>query len=195
MWSEYEITYSDAESLRDPLLSSVPELKRQIGGLKQQIKALGNVNVNAIEDYKEISGRYEFMKTQHDDLVKAEETLLKIIEELDTGMRRQFEEKFKEIRREFDKVFKELFGGGHGHAGTDGGRGYPGSGHSDHCPAAGQEAAEHDAAVRRREGADGHRAAVCHPELKAVPVLPVWTRSRQRWTIPTWTVLRDIYTS
>ena len=114
MWSEYEITYSDAESLRDPLLSSVPELKRQIGGLKQQIKALGNVNVNAIEDYKEISGRYEFMKTQHDDLVKAEETLLKIIEELDTGMRRQFEEKFKEIRREFDKVFKELFGGGHG---------------------------------------------------------------------------------
>ena len=114
MWSEYEITYSDAESLRDPLLSSVPELKRQIGGLKQQIKALGNVNVNAIEDYREISGRYEFMKTQHDDLVKAEETLLKIIEELDTGMRRQFEEKFKEIRREFDKVFKELFGGGHG---------------------------------------------------------------------------------
>ena len=114
MWSEYEITYSDAESLKDPLLSSVPELKRQIGGLKQQIKALGNVNVNAIEDYKEISGRYEFMKTQHDDLVKAEETLLKIIEELDTGMRRQFEEKFKEIRREFDKVFKELFGGGHG---------------------------------------------------------------------------------
>ena len=70
--------------------------------------------MNAIEDYKEISGRYEFMKTQHDDLVKAEETLLKIIEELDTGMRRQFEEKFKEIRREFDKVFKELFGGGHG---------------------------------------------------------------------------------
>ena len=114
MWSEYEITYSDAESLKDPLLSSVPELKRQIGGLKQQIKALGNVNVNAIEDYKEISGRYEFMKTQHDDLVKAEETLLKIIEELDTGMRRQFEEKFREIRREFDKVFKELFGGGHG---------------------------------------------------------------------------------
>ena len=114
MWSEYEITYSDAESLKDPLLSSVPELKRQIGGLKQQIKALGNVNVNAIEDYREISGRYEFMKTQHDDLVKAEETLLKIIEELDTGMRRQFEEKFKEIRREFDKVFKELFGGGHG---------------------------------------------------------------------------------
>ncbi len=54
------------------------------------------------------------MKTQHDDLVEAEKTLLQIIEELDTGMRRQFEEKFREIRNEFDRVFKELFGGGHG---------------------------------------------------------------------------------
>ena len=56
----------------------------------------------------------EFMKTQHDDLVEAEATLQGIIEELDTGMRRQFEEKFQEIRKEFDRVFKELFGGGHG---------------------------------------------------------------------------------
>ena len=54
------------------------------------------------------------MKTQHDDLVEAEATLQGIIEELDTGMRRQFEEKFQEIRKEFDRVFKELFGGGHG---------------------------------------------------------------------------------
>ena len=54
------------------------------------------------------------MKTQHGDLVKAEEALLKIIEELDAGMRRQFEEKFREIQREFDKVFKEMFGGGSG---------------------------------------------------------------------------------
>ena len=72
------------------------------------------MNVNAIEDYKEVSERYEFMKTQHDDLIQAEETLLKIIEELDIGMRRQFEEKFLEIKTEFDKVFRELFGGGHG---------------------------------------------------------------------------------
>ena len=54
------------------------------------------------------------MNAQHEDLVQAEETLLKIIDELDAGMRRQFSEKFKEIRREFDKVFKEMFGGGHG---------------------------------------------------------------------------------
>ena len=114
MWSEYELTWSTAEKLRQEELNSVPEMKKQIEQLKSQIRALGSVNVNAIEDYKEVSERYEFMKTQHDDLIMAEETLLKIIDELDTGMRRQFEEKFREIRMEFDKVFKEMFGGGHG---------------------------------------------------------------------------------
>lgn len=114
MWSEYELTFTTAESLRNPDLMVISEVRARIDELKSGIRALGNVNVNAIEDYKEISGRYEFMKTQHDDLVEAEQTLLQIIEELDTGMRRQFEEKFKEIRSEFDRVFKELFGGGHG---------------------------------------------------------------------------------
>lgn len=114
MWSEYELTFTTAEALKDPEMPPVPDIKKKIDGLKSGIRGLGNVNVNAIEDYKEVSERYEFMKTQHDDLIQAEETLLKIIEELDTGMRRQFEEKFREIRTEFDKVFRELFGGGHG---------------------------------------------------------------------------------
>jgi chromosome segregation protein len=114
MWSEYGLTYSTAAELSDGGEIPVPELKKQIHELKNTIRALGNVNVNAIEDYKEISERYEFMKGQHDDLTAAQETLYKIIEELDTGMRRQFAEKFAEIRREFDRVFKELFGGGHG---------------------------------------------------------------------------------
>ncbi|MGL5435188.1 MAG: chromosome segregation protein SMC [Lachnospiraceae bacterium] len=114
MWNEYELTYSSAEPLKDPQLTDLPVIRRRISELKNDIRILGNVNVNAIEDYKEISERYEFMKTQYDDLIQAEETLLKIIEELDCGMRRQFEEKFQAIRQEFDKVFKELFGGGHG---------------------------------------------------------------------------------
>ena len=114
MWNEYELTFTTAQPLRDPLLTSSSDIKQRIDELKNGIRSLGNVNVNAIEDYKEISGRYEFMKTQHDDLVQAEAALMQIIEELDSGMRRQFEEKFREIRREFDRVFKELFGGGHG---------------------------------------------------------------------------------
>lgn len=114
MWSEYELTFSSAEGFRNPELTSISDMKKQTERLKTAIKGLGNVNVNAIEDYREVSERYEFMKTQHQDLVLAEEALLQIIEELDTGMRRQFGEKFKEIRQEFDQVFKELFGGGHG---------------------------------------------------------------------------------
>ena len=114
MWSEYELSYTGAEQLRDADLTSVPEMKKAAQGFKEAIRALGNVNVNAIEDYKEISGRFEFMKSQHDDLVASEAAVERIIEELDSGMRRQFDEKFREISREFDKVFKELFGGGHG---------------------------------------------------------------------------------
>lgn len=114
MWSEYEITYSRAEELKKEEFSSISDMKKSINEKKMEIRALGNVNVNAIDDYKEISERYEFMKNQHEDLVAAEATLEKIIEELDEGMRRQFKEKFGEICLEFNKVFKELFGGGTG---------------------------------------------------------------------------------
>ena len=114
MWSEYEMTLNQAKELKKEELSSLPEIRRQIDALKEQIKSLGNINVNAIEDYREVSERYEFMRAQHEDLVNAQAELVKIIEELDIGMRRQFEEKFREIRAEFDKVFKELFGGGRG---------------------------------------------------------------------------------
>ena len=114
MWDEYEITLSDAASLRNEELTDLSAMKKDISSLKDQIRKLGDVNVNAIEDYKNVMERYEFLKTQHDDLVEAEQTLQKIIEELDASMRKQFKEKFSDICREFDKVFKELFGGGKG---------------------------------------------------------------------------------
>lgn len=114
MWDEYEITLSDAALIRNEEFTDLAGMKREISSLKDQIKKLGDVNVNAIEDYKNLMERYTFMKTQHDDLVEAEKTLEGIIEELDTSMRKQFAEKFEEINKEFDKVFKELFGGGKG---------------------------------------------------------------------------------
>ncbi len=114
MWNEYEITLSDAASLRDEEMNDLPMMKKEIADLKDQIRKLGDVNVNAIEDYKNLMERYTFLKTQHDDLVEAEKTLQGIITELDTAMRTQFKEKFADICREFDKVFKELFGGGKG---------------------------------------------------------------------------------
>jgi len=114
MWEEYELTYNFARELRDDNLTDLPFMKKRIQTLKGEIRDLGDVNVNAIEEFKELSERYEFLKMQHDDLIEAEATLVKIIAELDTAMRKQFQESFTEISREFNKVFKELFGGGKG---------------------------------------------------------------------------------
>ncbi len=114
MWNEYELTYNMALELKNDRYNDHAGLKKNIGGLKSKIRALGDVNVNAIEEFREVNERYTFLKAQHDDLVTAEKSLLHIIEELDVGMRAQFTEKFAEIRAEFDKVFKELFGGGKG---------------------------------------------------------------------------------
>ena len=114
MWEEYELTLRRARELRNPNLTELGYMKRQIQNLKAEIKKLGNVNVNAIEEFKEVSERYEFLKGQHDDLAEAEETLVKIIEELDAAMRKQFQEQFALISAEFDHVFKQLFGGGKG---------------------------------------------------------------------------------
>ena len=114
MWEEYELTYGRAMELRNENLTDLSYMKQQIQLLKQEIRKLGNVNVNAIEDYKNVSERYEFLSGQHEDLIEAEATLVKIIEELDAAMRKQFQEQFALISSEFDKVFRQLFGGGKG---------------------------------------------------------------------------------
>ena len=114
MWNEYEITLTDALALSNPEMTDLSAMKKEIVEIKAEIKKLGDVNVNAIEDYKNLMERYTFLKAQHDDLIEAEKTLSGIIEELDAAMRKQFKEKFADIAKEFDKVFKELFGGGKG---------------------------------------------------------------------------------
>lgn len=115
MWEEYEITPGNAaQSVQAEDGRSPGELKKEIARVREEIRKLGDVNVNAIEDYKELQERHTFLSAQHEDLVTAEKTLLQIIEDLDTGMRKQFAEKFKEIQREFNKAFQELFGGGKG---------------------------------------------------------------------------------
>ena len=114
LWEEYELTPHAAAELRNSEYEDPLALKKLIAAVKDEIRKLGTVNVNAIEEYKEVSERYTFLKGQHDDLVEAEQTLLGIIEDLDSGMRKQFLEKFAEIQKEFNASFKHLFGGGHG---------------------------------------------------------------------------------
>lgn len=114
MWSEYELTYNASLPLRKEEYRNLQELKKDCTALKEEIRNLGSVNVNAIEDYKEISERYTFMNGQRNDLLEAEEALKQVITELDSGMKKQFREQFALIQKEFDKAFKELFGGGKG---------------------------------------------------------------------------------
>ena len=114
MWEEYELTYNRAMELRNENLTDLAFMKRQIQTLRNEIRKLGTVNVNAIEDFKNVSERYEFLKGQHDDLVEAEASLVKIIDELDAAMRKQFSEQFTKISQEFNSVFRQLFGGGKG---------------------------------------------------------------------------------
>ncbi len=171
MWNEYELTLRDAAQLRDESMNDLVEMKKQTQTIKEAIRRLGDVNVNAIEDYKNLMERYTFLKAQHDDLVEAEKTLERIIVELDEAMRRQFKEKFAQISREFDKVFKELFGGGKGtlelmededilEAGIRIIAQPPGKKLQNMMPLSGGE-----------KGADGNCAIICHPELKTVTVL------------------------
>lgn len=114
MWNEYELTYHSAKEIEIDESISYTRMKSNVSETKTKIRDLGDVNVNAIEDYKEVSERYELLKTQHDDLIESEQALQKIIADLDDEMRKQFTEKFADIQKQFDRVFKELFGGGKG---------------------------------------------------------------------------------
>jgi chromosome segregation protein len=113
IWEEYELI--PAQIVRNEQESrSRTQLLKEISAIKAEIRELGNVNVNAIEEYKEVRERYEFLSAQHSDIVAAAENLKGIIDELDKGMRKQFAEEFAHIREEFNSVFKKLFGGGMG---------------------------------------------------------------------------------
>ncbi len=114
MWNEYELTYHSAREIEIDESLSYTRMKANVNDTKAKIRNLGDVNVNAIEDYKAVSERYELLKTQHDDLIESEQALKKIIADLDEEMRKQFTEKFADIQKQFDKVFRELFGGGKG---------------------------------------------------------------------------------
>jgi len=114
MWEQYGLTYHGAEELKTVCSLDFEEMKKRTQELKSSIKLLGDVNVNAVEQYNELMERYELLTGQHADLTDAADVLAGIIEELDTEMRRQFEVQFAGINKRFDYVFKELFGGGRG---------------------------------------------------------------------------------
>ena len=112
IWEEYEISLNKAREAYDEELGSTSSIRSGLQAVRAGIKALGPVNVQAIEEYKEVSERYSFLEQQRQDLLKSAEAVTGIIEELDREMKKQFGEQFKLIREKFKEVFSELFGGG-----------------------------------------------------------------------------------
>ena len=111
LYDEYELTKREAEEL-DIVIEDIPTAKKRLNELKGKIRSLGNVNVSAIEEYKEVSERYSFMYTQVNDVEKSKAELIKLINELTGKMGVQFKEQFDRINFSFGQTFAELFGGG-----------------------------------------------------------------------------------
>ncbi len=111
LYDEYELTRSEAEAL-NIVVENVSESRKRLNELKGKIRALGHVNVSAIEEYKEVSERYSFMHGQVSDVEKSKAELIKLINELTGKMGVQFKEQFDKINFSFGQTFAELFGGG-----------------------------------------------------------------------------------
>lgn len=107
---EYEL--SPEEALLHRLDIEENELKTKLRKLEKELKSIGAVNPNAINEYETLNERYSFMTKQIDDLIKAKDDLLKIIEQIDKTMSSQFSTAFEQIKIHFDDIFRQLFGGG-----------------------------------------------------------------------------------
>ena len=112
LWEEYQLTESEARSQCVPF-ESLTELRRSVAEVRGKIRGLGNVNVGAIDEYKEVKERYDFLKAQVTDVEKAKSELTRMIAELCSEMEELFTTSFKQINTHFQQIFKELFGGGH----------------------------------------------------------------------------------
>lgn len=111
IWEEYEVSYAHAQRYRDENLS-VSQIRKEIQEIKQRIDELGNINVNAIEEYRDVKERYDFLTLQKGDLINAKDNLQGIIRDITTTMEEKFAEEFAIINQHFNHVFRRLFGGG-----------------------------------------------------------------------------------
>ena len=113
LWEDYQLTRSEAVELAEPIKNMIEAIAKQTE-LRQKIKSLGNVNVGAIEEYKEVSERYKFLSEQLDDIYKSKAELEKIIQDMTVTICERFKESFYAINENFKKIFIDLFDGGKG---------------------------------------------------------------------------------
>lgn len=110
MWEDYELTPSNAGSYQKP--TNVSSTTKKVKALREEIKNLGSINIDSIEEYKQTKERYDFMCEQRLDLENSSNKLRKVIQDMTKTMKEQFEKQFKTINKNFGEVFSELFGGG-----------------------------------------------------------------------------------
>ena len=113
LWDEYELTRTQAVALAQPVEDDA-QARRRLSDLKGKIKGLGNVNLAALEEYREVSERYTFLKTQTDDAEKSRAELVNLINQLTDDMQAIFADNFEKISANFSRIFSELFNGGKG---------------------------------------------------------------------------------
>ena len=111
LWEEYQLTENEAKA-QCVEFTTVTELRRQVAEVRGKIRALGNVNVGAIDEYKEVKERYDFLKAQVGDVERSKTELTRMIAELCQEMEEMFKKSFQEINHNFGRIFRELFGGG-----------------------------------------------------------------------------------
>ncbi len=111
LYDEYQLTRREAIAL-EIVIENISEARARLASLKNEIRGLGSVNVSAIDEYKEVSERYEFMSEQIGDVEKSKAELIRLIDDLTTKMSVQFREQFQRINVAFGETFAELFGGG-----------------------------------------------------------------------------------
>src|SRR5699024_8874381 len=107
----YEITFEKASEIYTDL-SNIENKRERIHLNKKSIEELGNVNLNAIEEFETVNERYTFLKREEEDLLEARETLLKVIKEMDYEVSKRFKETFNEVNEQYKQVFKTMFSGG-----------------------------------------------------------------------------------
>lgn len=111
--SEYQLTYESASAkLSDVDTEDLVKAKEEVSSLRAEIQRLGNINMNAPEEYNEVNERYETLKQQIAELTDSRDKILSAIDEMDSVMKKQFKETFDEINREFNTIFTSLYGGG-----------------------------------------------------------------------------------
>lgn len=110
LWEEYELTLDRA--FEEAYEGEISKLRQMADHLARAIKGLGNVNVDAIEEYKEIKERYDFLKSQMEDILKAKESLISVIEEANKIIKTKFKDGFEILQIQFRETFRRLFGGG-----------------------------------------------------------------------------------